>query len=395
MELKLHPCLVEFAPAGINAEFDARGLIVRQKLLYGTNNGYTDLLDDVTVTLNTISPGRYDFKYYDYPVNDFDDIMYRKKALYTPNGFPFKLLEKGEGVPAGVYAGVDCVLKIVDDKITVYEEPAENNEAADSKKRSKPKKKEDNRKKKEKKVSRVIRYLKGSSEGVEIDCNDGVVSASVSHQMEGLSCVLLADGTVRLFGFENIDLDRKRSAELVLAELSAWKDIIAVALSDALFGLSRDGKVRYLSFCHGDRRYDEVYTWSDVDKISVGRQDSVFAITNNKTVLAAGDNTRAARELISTLKGVTDITAIGGDCNRIVYSLEDRSLYEDGRKIMDGICTVPVLSPAMGSLVLRNSKGGLSAVNTDVDETLSGVVSHALYRDSETEELYAIAIADK
>jgi len=357
MELKLHPCLVEFAPAGINAEFDARGMIVRQKLLYGTNNGYTDLLDDVTVTLNTISPGRYDFKYYDYPVNDFDDIMYRKKALYTPNGFPFKLLEKGEGVPKSIFAGIDCVLKITRDG--------------------------------------AVRYTKKAPEGQVVYRGDNVVGAAVSHQMEGLSCVLLADGTVRLFGFENIDLDRKRSAELVLAELSTWKDIIAVALSDALFGLSRDGKVRYLSFCHGDRRYDEVYTWSDVDKISVGRQDSVFAITNNKTVLAAGDNTRAARELIFTLKGVTDITAIGGDCNRIVYSLEDRSLYEDGRKIMDGICTVPVLSPAMGSLVLRNSKGGLSAVNTDVDETLSGVVSHALYRDSETEELYAIAIADK
>ncbi|MBE6587101.1 MAG: hypothetical protein E7647_01650 [Ruminococcaceae bacterium] len=76
MPLKLHPCLVETDTDYMRAEFDEDG-IIKKELLFETDTAdeSVDLLDTVSLNVRGFKPGQRDFKYYDYPIGDFKELL--------------------------------------------------------------------------------------------------------------------------------------------------------------------------------------------------------------------------------------------------------------------------------------------------------------------------------
>ncbi len=73
IELKLHSCLVECDKRGIRAEFDKDGRIIGSSVFKCEDQRLWDRLDKVTYGLKGVNPDAYDFKQYDYPIDDYND----------------------------------------------------------------------------------------------------------------------------------------------------------------------------------------------------------------------------------------------------------------------------------------------------------------------------------
>ncbi len=74
MTLKLHPCITESTVSGIKATFDSIGNIDKQLLFDEEWGDSLDRLDEVSLNVRMLVPGKPDFKRYDYPVEDFRDL---------------------------------------------------------------------------------------------------------------------------------------------------------------------------------------------------------------------------------------------------------------------------------------------------------------------------------
>ena len=74
MPLKLHPCLVEADYLGMKAEFDEMGRAVRQLIFEDDFAGELDELDLVSRNVRKFKKNQKDYKYYDYPVEDFREL---------------------------------------------------------------------------------------------------------------------------------------------------------------------------------------------------------------------------------------------------------------------------------------------------------------------------------
>jgi len=168
---------------------------------------------------------------------------------------------------------------------------------------------------------------------------------SVSSCIPGLALGLVADGTCmiakrplrRLCDGRMWDFTRVNDA------VRSWNHIVQVLVTDALFSLDREGQVHCVSpdpLCRG---YDEVARWRDVVRLAAGNQDSVFGITKDGRVLCAGANCLRGphgdlRAALSSLSGVTDLSAAGSECERILLSRKDGIVTDlSGTALLSGV----------------------------------------------------------
>ncbi len=108
--------------------------------------------------------------------------------------------------------------------------------------------------------------------------------------------------------------------------ISGWRNIVEIAVSDAIFGLDSSGKVHHFSFYKPDDYY-LVDEWENVSHIVTGAQNSVFGITNDGRVLCAGSNCdERLCTALSQEKDVKDICATGSECEVVFLLNNDNTI---------------------------------------------------------------------
>lgn len=121
------------------------------------------------------------------------------------------------------------------------------------------------------------------------------------------------------------------NATKIQNELQSLNRITEILVSDSIFALDCCGKVHCIPLTAGDD-YKEVTSWSDVQHLAVGSQNSVFGITKNGTVLCAGSNLKGAKQHLEQLQGVVDVCAMGGECETVLLALSDGRVVDLSEK---------------------------------------------------------------
>jgi len=114
--------------------------------------------------------------------------------------------------------------------------------------------------------------------------------------------------------------------------IKALRDIVEVAVSDAVFALDKYGRVHHIALSRYDN-YNKVETFENVDRIITGNQCAVFCITKDSKVLCDGSNCVSGPhgELKNTLSGVdnvADICVMGSECEQIVLAFKDATVKD-------------------------------------------------------------------
>lgn len=151
----------------------------------------------------------------------------------------------------------------------------------------------------------------------------------ISKWAEGAAIGLVEDGTC-LIAKRPIRLmceERRLNFEHINDTVKSWKDVVQVAASDAFFALRTDGTVRYVSFCERyQAEYDVTKDWREVVKIVTGVQNSIFGITKNGKILAAGTDAMNIKSRISKFDNVIDVYPVGSECTDIYVLTTDGSV---------------------------------------------------------------------
>ncbi|MBQ9038540.1 MAG: TIR domain-containing protein [Clostridia bacterium] len=138
-------------------------------------------------------------------------------------------------------------------------------------------------------------------------------------------------------------------------ELSTWKDIVAIAAGDTLFGLRSDGTIEMLY----DKDYDDVSNWHDIIAIDASSTHLV-GLKADGTVMATGYNGAGAcdvenwKDIQSIVTGWNRTVGIKKDGSTVCAgSVEYNSSYgQNGRPNADGwkdiVSVVPIKSDTFG-----------------------------------------------
>ena len=199
---------------------------------------------------------------------------------------------------------------------------------------------------------------------------------AISRFFEGLAIGLVSDGTCLVAKRPLRVLTDRRSFDgalpfdVVNDEIRSWRGIVQVAASDAFFALDGEGRVHYAPlnrFSVSD--YRQVLGWRDVRRIVTGNQNSVFGITRDGRLLAAGAGLTQGphgdglSRVLEGIRNAADVFPTGSECEDVILAERDgtvRSLFSpedpasclrsDGtedQKLLDGTFwhTVYALSP--------------------------------------------------
>ena len=151
----------------------------------------------------------------------------------------------------------------------------------------------------------------------------------ISKWAEGAAIGLVEDGTC-LIAKKPIRLmceERRLNFEHINDTVKSWKDVVQVAASDAFFALRSDGTVRYVSFCERyQAEYEEIKEWQEIIRIVTGAQNSIFGITKNGKILAAGTNVMNIKSHLSKFDNVVDAYPVGSECTDMYVLTTDGSV---------------------------------------------------------------------
>ncbi len=213
------------------------------------------------------------------------------RLLYT-NNIPFDMRDWNTKQIKDVYAGKNCIMAITEDGETLQ-------------KISNPEYK-----------SRTQYWTR-------------IRQIGISRWAEGAAIGLVEDGTC-LIAKRPIRLmceERRLNFERINDTVKSWTDVIQVAASDAFFALRSDGTVRYVSFCERyQAEYEEIKDWREVIRIATGVQNSIFGITKNGKILAAGGNAMNVKSYLSKYDNVIDVYPTGSECEDIYVLTMDGSV---------------------------------------------------------------------
>ena len=213
------------------------------------------------------------------------------RLLYT-NNVPFDMSDWNEKKIKGIFAGKNCIMAITENGETLQ-------------KISNPEY-----------MSRTQYWTRIKQIGIS-KCADGVAIGLV----EDGTC-LIAKRPIRLM-CEDLCLNFEKINDTV----KSWNNVVQVAASDAFFALHADGTVRYVSFCERyQTEYEQIQEWREVIKIITGVQNSIFGITKNGKILAAGTNAMNIKNYLSKYDNVIDACPIGGECTDMYVLTMDGSV---------------------------------------------------------------------
>jgi len=162
---------------------------------------------------------------------------------------------------------------------------------------------------------------------------------AVSNACPGMTMALDSDGYCRI---ERNGISRYcTSSECRLRVLQAaaqWKGITDIAVSDAFFGLDTAGRVHVAALSdRGQTEYASAEKWENVTRIAVGLQNAIFGVTRDGRVLCAGANCLNGPHgdisgILAGLNGVAAIGAMGSECEEILVFFRDgrvKGLFSD------------------------------------------------------------------
>ena len=212
-----------------------------------------------------------------------------------------------------------------------------------------------------------------------------IKSIAISSFWTALAVGLVSDGTcmVSKRALRECCAITERRFEFMNARLKELKDIVEIAVSDAIFALDKHGKVHHISLWREDD-YQSVDSWSNIRHIVTGNQNMVFGITNDGTVLCAGTNAlRGPRgnlqEKLSVFHDVIDICAMGSEGERILLALSDGSIVDLQGNILanEHAGTVPLFTGnlSVSAVKMKTGKYKIFSYADINEETLAAAAS--------------------
>lgn len=237
----------------------------------------------------------------------------------------------------------------------------------------------------------------------------GIHEIAVSKSISGMAIGLAADGTCMFSKRAVQAIDTDRYFHKINNEVKSWKNIVQVAVSDSFFGLDCTGKVHYAPLSRFEEYdYREVLKWEKVRKIVTGTKNSIFGITTDGKVLAAGANCyigpyKNITRFLASVKGVVDIFPTGGECENVFMLLDDgrfvdllgntvntlKTSLRASTKVLDGTYSHFVLANDNGKRLVNLCNGNLDVLNTDEGRIVSFSVGDINYRPP-----FAIAVVE-
>ena len=178
-----------------------------------------------------------------------------------------------------------------------------------------------------------------------------VVDIAISRTYEGMCVGLIEDGTcmlgkraLRRVTAANYDSPQRQDREFkrINDTVKSWRNVIQLAVSDAIFALHRDGTVSCCEFSRPftEPEYKDVQSWRGVRKLVVGNQCSVAGITDDGTILVDGFNLIRNQDRIASgcrHIDIADIILGGSECERILFlDKEGRIRDTDGKDAYPG-----------------------------------------------------------
>ena len=121
-------------------------------------------------------------------------------------------------------------------------------------------------------------------------------------------------------GTEKLNSEVYRKASLAV---SSWKNIVAIAVSDAVFGLDSFGRVYCAPLLlSGD--YRETAEWRNIVRVVLGGNGPVFGITSDGRVAACGGSFSTSRKrALEGLRDAVDLGVAGSNPEEIVVVHRD------------------------------------------------------------------------
>lgn len=117
--------------------------------------------------------------------------------------------------------------------------------------------------------------------------------------------------------------------------IKSWSQIQQVAISDAYFALEESGKVRMIAANQGTQNaYAETAYWSNIRRIVTGStSDAVFGLTEDGRVMCAGENVTNGphgdiRKTVSQMHNVIDVGTMGSECEAILFAFKDGTVMD-------------------------------------------------------------------
>ncbi|MCR4644413.1 MAG: hypothetical protein K5695_03270 [Oscillospiraceae bacterium] len=217
-----------------------------------------------------------------------------KKLIYTDN-IGFDMDDWLNQPIKKVFAGTDCIMAVTEDGRTLQKIRHPRNAAA------------------------VIYWTR-------------IQEIALSAWFPGLAIGLVSDGTCLIAKKPTrnaISLRNQIPFEIVNNKIKSWKHIVQVAVSDAFFALTDDGRVHYAALeRNGEEDYRDVLSWRNVRRIVVGMQCSIIGITHDGQMLCAGHGLRKGpngdvTERLAACHDVTDACISGSECEEIVIARKD------------------------------------------------------------------------
>ena len=175
---------------------------------------------------------------------------------------------------------------------------------------------------------RVLQKIMSPEHAARTDYWKNITDIALSNWMDGLAIGLCSDGTCMISKRPARKLWSDPSAfERINSTVKSWKNIVAVAASDAFFALDRDGYVHYAA----DRAVDyyrETKSWKNIVRMVTGTQCSLFGITADGRVYAAGPNCTAGpagniRDKLDRMTDIVDLCVSGSECSQIYVAHRD------------------------------------------------------------------------
>lgn len=293
-----------------------------------------------------------------------------KKLLYTDNiGFDMTDWEKIK--IRKVFAGTDCIMAITD--------------AGD-----------------------VLQKTVQPSVAARTEYWTRITEIACSKWAPGMAIGLVSDGTCMIAKRAVRACDREGRFDTINDQVKSWRNILQVAASDAFFGLDKAGKIHCAPlFRSGIDEYREIAEWENVKKIATGNQNSVFAVTADGKVYAAGQSCRKGphgdlSKYLSAIEGAVDVFPTGSECESVFMLLKDGTiinLYGEevsqlsmplttGDKVLDGTFSHFVLAHDKKRLI------NLCAGGAEILNTRSGRIVSFAAGDIHYVEPFAIAVAE-
>lgn len=253
--------------------------------------------------------------------------MYR--IVYTKST-PFSMKDWNKESPVKIAAGADCVMAVTAD-------------------------------------GRALQKITSPENAARTEYWINIRDLALSKSVPGMAVGLVNDGTCmiskrpvrRLCGDDD---EGKRRFDRINNEVRSWKNIVQVAVSDTFFALDSGGRVHFAPvFCGDD--YKDALSWEGIVRIVPGNQNSLFGITAEGKIVSAGYNLTQGphgdvRDALAGLTDVTDICALGSECEEIIYAAGDGTVRSlSGRVIAEGCAgCAPLMDSIPAAAIAETAK---------------------------------------